>query len=82
MFYIFNVKVYIWQEVFLIQTAFHIGALRVTQITIDFNFSYCTSEHFTSELNTRYVTGRYKSRTGSARIDSDQLGSNKKIKIK
>ena len=26
--------------------------------------------------------GRYKSRTGSTRIDSDQLGSNKKIKIK
>ena len=29
-----------------------------------------------------FIIGRYKSRTGSTRIDSDQLGSNKKLKIK
>ena len=30
MFYIFNVKVYIWSEVFLIQTAFHRQARNFT----------------------------------------------------
>ena len=35
-----------------------------------------------SGIKTQSRIGRYKSRTGSTRIDLDQLGSNKKIKIK